>query len=147
MADNDNEDLIMDDLVEEYVETEEENLVDSEEESEDKDEIVESPSICEGFVQASSQTLVIIPDNERITSNVLTTFEATRLVAVRAQQLAINGSTMLKKKYSSPIDIAKQELFNRKIPLLVMRCIKVTPEGQKIVEIWNPREMGIPLLD
>lgn len=146
MADNDNEDLIMDDLVEEYVETEEENLVDSEEESEDKDEIVESPSICEGFVQASSQTLVIIPDNERITSNVLTTFEATRLVAVRAQQLAINGSTML-KKYSSPIDIAKQELFNRKIPLLVMRCIKVTPEGQKIVEIWNPREMGIPLLD
>ncbi|QED21641.1 C147L [African swine fever virus] len=97
MADNDNEDLIMDDLVEEYVETEEENLVDSEEESEDKDEIVESPSICEGFVQASSQTLVIIPDNERITSNVLTTFEATRLVAVRAQQLAINGSTMLKK--------------------------------------------------
>nr|pir DNA-directed RNA polymerase chain 6 homolog - African swine fever virus [African swine fever virus] len=69
----------------------------------------------------------------RITSNVLTTFEATRLVAVRAQQLAINGSTMLKKKYS-PIDIAKQELFNRKIPLLVMRCIKVTPEGQKIVE-------------
>ncbi len=147
MADNDNEDVIMDDLVEEYVETEEENFVDSEEESEDKDEIVESPSICEGFVQASSQTLVIIPDNERITSNVLTTFEATRLVAVRAQQLAINGSTMLKKKYSSPIDIAKQELFNRKIPLLVMRCIKVTPEGQKIVEIWNPREMGIPLLD
>ncbi|QXP49856.1 BA71V-C147L (g6L) [African swine fever virus] len=139
MADNDNEDSIMDDLVEEYVETEEENFVDSEEESEDKDEIVESPSICEGFVQ--------IPDNERITSNVLTTFEATRLVAVRAQQLAINGSTMLKKKYSSPIDIAKQELFNRKIPLLVMRCIKVTPDGQKIVEIWNPREMGIPLLD
>ncbi|AJL34083.1 BA71V-C147L (g6L) [African swine fever virus] len=147
MADNDNEDSIMDDLVEEYVETEEENFVDSEEESEDKDEIVESPSICEGFVQASSQTLVVIPDNERITSNVLTTFEATRLVAVRAQQLAINGSTMLKKKYSSPIDIAKQELFNRKIPLLVMRCIKVTPDGQKIVEIWNPREMGIPLLD
>ncbi|CAN10417.1 RNA polymerase subunit 6 [African swine fever virus OURT 88/3] len=147
MADNDNEDIIVDDLVEEYVETEEENFVDSEEESEDKDEIVESPSICEGFVQASSQTLVIIPDNERITSNVLTTSEATRLVAVRAQQLAINGSTMLKKKYSSPIDIAKQELFNRKIPLLVMRCIKVTPEGQKIVEIWNPREMGIPLLD
>ncbi|QRY19096.1 hypothetical protein [African swine fever virus] len=147
MADNDNEDSIMDDLVEEYVETEEENFVDSEEESEDKDEIVESPSICEGFVQASSQILVVIPDNERITSNVLTTFEATRLVAVRAQQLAINGSTMLKKKYSSPIDIAKQELFNRKIPLLVMRCIKVTPDGQKIVEIWNPREMGIPLLD
>ncbi|CBH29170.1 BA71V-C147L (g6L) [African swine fever virus E75] len=138
MADNDNEDIIMDDLVEEYVETEEENFVDSEEESEDKDEIVESPSICEGFVQASSQTLVIIPDNERITSNVLTTFEATRLVAVRAQQLAINGSTMLKKKYSSPIDIAKQELFNRKIPLLVMRCIKVTPKVKKLLKYGTP---------
>jgi len=106
----------------------------------------------------------IAPEEEHITSNAMTRYEAVRLISTRAAQLAINSKTFIKDgenmaarpsdsqtpnvenvALDDPIIIARAELFARRIPLKIQRVLMVG--GVPVIEEKNPRKMAIPPLD
>ena len=97
-----------------------------------------------------SRKIIIIPDEERVTTNVLQRAEAARLISIRAKQISEYSTNYLvnpqKGQLYDPQEIAKRELFERRIPLLLRRHVGRTPDGDIIVEQWNPREMTLPQL-
>ncbi|MBU2100017.1 DNA-directed RNA polymerase subunit omega [Candidatus Micrarchaeota archaeon] len=60
--------------------------------------------------------------------NDLTRFEKTRLVSARSFQLSLGAPPLVKAdKGESMLDVAKKELFEKKIPLAVIRTF---PSGE-----------------
>lgn len=100
--------------------------------------------------QASTESrrLIVVPPEERLTSNAMTLAEAARAIAIRAQQIAtypnvytdIGGLT-------DPKDIAQKELLDRRSPLCLRRAVGRTPANETIVEEWSVREMSYPSLN
>tara|TARA_Y100000310_G_C20218354_1_gene594601 strand:- start:116 stop:406 length:291 start_codon:yes stop_codon:yes gene_type:complete len=72
------------------------------------------------------------------TSNHLTKYEKTKIIGVRAQQIATGSPvfTDVPKGMISVIDIAKKELKERKIPFIIRR--KTSPDNY---EYWKLDEM------
>ena len=58
-----------------------------------------------------------------IAYNKLTKFEKANILGIRAQQLANGAKPLIKdtSNYTNVIDIAKQELIEKKIPLIIKR--------------------------
>ena len=85
---------------------------------------------------------IITPDDRRITSEIMTKFEYTRIVAERAKQIE-NGSMPFINigTESDPIKIAEQEIRKKQCPMQIKR--KIT---KNIIEIWRVNEM-IPPFD
>jgi DNA-directed RNA polymerase subunit K/omega len=92
----------------------------------------------------SSIIVTVVPDNERITSNVLQLPEAARVIAVRAAQIAkyptvfvdIGGET-------DCVALARKELLLRRCPLILRRILRCTAK-EMIIEKWAVREMTLP---
>ena len=59
----------------------------------------------------------------KITKPLLSKYEKAKLLSVRAQQLSEGATAMVIPKYDNVIDIAKQELKERKIPFLIRRYL------------------------
>ncbi len=79
-----------------------------------------------------SQTLKNVT-KEKITIPCLTKYEKTLLIGVRAQQLNMGAiPTVMVGNMKSTVKIAEKELFERKIPLMVRRCL---PNGE--CEDWK----------
>jgi hypothetical protein len=99
------------------------------------------------------RTVIIVADEDRITSDHLQRAERAGLIAIRAKQIANDGApeylndiVMQIKKNKINIssnDIAEAELMNRKCPLKVRREIGVNSRDELIVEEWNPNDMKI----
>lgn len=78
------------------------------------------------------------------TLNILTLDEKTRLIGVRAEQLATGAiplvklSSVTKNKYSPNIcfDIAEEELRQGVLPLMIGRPLRTTKDGQ-VMEYWS----------
>ncbi len=82
----------------------------------------------------------VVPPEERITSEIMTHAEYTRVVGERAKQIE-NGSTIfiVLKNDHDPIRIAEKEIKQKKCPLKITRYLT-----QNIKEEWNVNEMVIP---
>ncbi len=103
-----------------------------------------------------SRRVIIVRPEERVTSHVLQRAEAARLISIRAKQISDYPTSYVADYVAEagkgacplhdPKDIAKRELFQRRIPLLLRRQVGQTPGGDLIVEEWNPREMTLPPL-
>ena len=85
---------------------------------------------------------IIVPDNERMSSSIMTHAEYTRVVSERAQQIE-NGSPIFVyiEDESNPINIAKKEIDQKKCPLEIIRYMS---NDKKYKEIWMVKDMIVP---
>lgn len=114
----------------------------SDEEEIEQDEYRTVQSEC-----STSRNIIIVPPEERITSENMTQFEFARAIAIRASQIANNPKiyTDYDGLYDE-VSIAKKELLDRKSPLIIWRQVGVIPTtGERIIEKWNVREMVYPM--
>jgi DNA-directed RNA polymerase I, II, and III subunit RPABC2 len=82
----------------------------------------------------------VVPDNMRITSDIMTLFEFSEVVGIRTSQIekgshVFTDVTLL----HTPHEMAIKELFDRKSPLKIIRRISVLEQ-----EEWKCNDMGFP---
>lgn len=97
---------------------------------------------------AGTRRVIVVPDDERLSSNVMTLAEVTRAIALRAQQIATNPYIYTDAgDLDDAVSIARKELFDRRSPLVLERRMGRTPAGESIIEMWAVREMSYPPLN
>jgi len=84
--------------------------------------------------------IIIVPNNYRKTSEVITKFEFTDVVSNRAKQIE-NGSPVFVdiKDETDPILMAELEIRMKRCPISIRRLI-----SNNIAEIWDVNDMLIP---
>lgn len=125
-----------------YVESEDEDEIVSEEE--DDDEVIQIID-----TDKTHLTIKIVPEEEKITSEVISFPEMTEAIGIRASAIE-NGSKIFVDYggLDNPIDIANKEFFERKNPLILRRSVyKNEKLNEEIVEEWKIREMTFPIGD
>lgn len=84
----------------------------------------------------------IVPDDERVTSNIMTRYELCSLVSMRAQQISKNPTCFVDVTgLHDPSDMALREIYQNKCPFLLKRKV-----GHGVFELWNPNDMVKPQL-
>jgi DNA-directed RNA polymerase I, II, and III subunit RPABC2 len=87
-----------------------------------------------------SKIQFIIKSDDKITSNILTIYEMTELIGIRATQISQGAPVFVDIEYiSDPIEMAKKEIINNKCPLYIKRYI-----GLDRYELWDPNIMIKP---
>jgi len=87
-----------------------------------------------------SKIQYIIKSDDKITSNILTIYEMTELIGIRATQISQGAPVFVDIEYiSDPIEMAKKEIINNKCPLYIKRYI-----GLDRYELWDPNIMIKP---
>ena len=84
---------------------------------------------------------IIVPNDRRITSEIMTLAEHTRVISERAKQIE-NGSPIFISDIgneSNPIKIAEMEILKKQSPMLITRYL-----NKNIKEIYSVNEMVIP---
>jgi hypothetical protein len=149
----------LDDLDGEIEEDEEINIKnlsdnDSDVESVEDDEEEPAPKIVvkkvrtDPVIQNANKTvdIIVIPPDERITSDHLQLPEIARLISIRAAHIDAFGAGSLDVKgLTSSEAIARLEITDRIMPLMVRREIGVTENGSTMVELWDPNTMVHPI--
>jgi DNA-directed RNA polymerase subunit K/omega len=80
-----------------------------------------------------------IKEEERISDNIMTKYEYTRILSFRTKQITLGAKIMLKDvKHLTIPEIAKLELKNKMIPLKIKR-----PLPNNKYEIWKISELEI----
>lgn len=129
---------------EEYSYTDEETEVEEDEE-EEQATAVELPELePEMEDDESHNTVVVIANEDRISSDTVQYTETVEAIGIRASQIE-HGSPVFTdvSGLSDPIKMAEKEFFDRKSPLILER--KMGVKGSKIiVEHWKVREMKFP---
>lgn len=88
---------------------------------------------------AANQTEKQVEPNKRITTAYMTKYERARILGTRALQISMNAPIMVELKgQTDPLEIAKQELKERKIPLIIRRYL---PDNS--YEDWSINELII----
>jgi len=114
----------------------------------------EAPRARADPVTASANTatqVIIRPADQRVTDHRLQKSEASHIISVRAQQIARSATNYVAASpalalLTDPCEIAHRELIERRCPLLLRRHVGWGPNGEAIIEEWNPREMALPAL-
>ena len=117
------------------------------EEDEDEEEEIHEIEESENTPAISQAACYIyVPKEERISSNYMTQYEEARIISVRAAQIAQSGHQIFSKVcYDECTANATQELNEQRIPVLLYRVIeKDEKTNDKLVEVWDPKEMNRP---
>lgn len=87
------------------------------------------------------ETVYIVNKNDRITSNIMTRFEWSEIIGIRACHIQ-NGGPIYTEigLLKDPYMIAIKELQDRKCPLKIIRKV-----GYNSEEHWSCNEMGFPV--
>lgn len=132
-------DIITDDEDEELGEESEDDMEDSSsianEIADTETMIVDKNCLYKYVNNEKEKQLVIeyVTGDNRITKPFMTKYERVKLLGVRTQQIASGAKPMLKNtKDLSPIEIAKLELENKVIPLIIHR-----PMSNNKIEVWK----------
>lgn len=84
----------------------------------------------------------IVPKEERITTDVISRYEYTEVISIRAKHIENGGMIYTDiKNETNPIKMAEMEIHDRKCPLTIIRYI-----NYKTIELWEVNELIIPLL-
>ena len=118
------------------------------------DTVVEAPRARADPITAGANTatrVIVRPADQRVTDHRLQKSEASHIISVRAQQIARSATNYVAASpalalLTDPCEIAHRELIERRCPLLLRRQVGWGPNGEVIVEEWNPREMALPAL-
>lgn len=140
MSDSEEYDPAVDFDADEEGEEEEEGVVAVESDDEDEGEIATGG---ERPVETIREVIVVAPHRRR-TPNIISSFEMTELISIRATQISQFNNCMVDTNYDCPIKQAKLELMMRKSPLKIIRDV-----GERIVdgvlrphvEHWYPNTM------
>lgn len=90
--------------------------------------------------------IIVIPESERITSDVIQSQEIVEAIGIRASQIE-GGSPVFTdvSGIQDPISMAHKEFNDRKNPLILERIIAECPSEHTFhVEHWKVREMAFP---
>jgi DNA-directed RNA polymerase subunit K/omega len=128
------------------VEERDEEAGEEEQEAEPEDDEEAEPEDEEPVAEYSKDIIIV---KEKLTSQILTKFEITELVSIRAAQIERKNDCMVDiSGLTDPILMARRELMMRMSPLLLRRYLgdrTVTVDGKKILqsyyEVWNPNTM------
>jgi DNA-directed RNA polymerase I, II, and III subunit RPABC2 len=109
---------------------------------EEKDEVHESVNELQSkiIVEDYREILEKIHNNtKKRTLPFITKYEKTRIIGIRAQQLATGSIPLVSVKgFTNTVDIALEELKQKKIPFIIKR---VLPDG--VMEFWTIDELMI----
>jgi len=142
------------------VEEEAEEAEDEEEETEEVKEEVEEGKIDPNYPQPirtrnvnflkqhnTTRKIIIVPDIDRITTNVIQKYELAKILGMRAKQIAknpVNIFVEIDANDINPVEIAKKELKLHRCPFLLRREVGVTDKGELICEQFDVNEMALP---
>lgn len=121
-------------------------------ESEGEEEDRPRPATRADAVLRAANTPVTVrevPAGHRATSDALTCFEAAAILAARAAQIERGGAVFIDIPEGGALTaerIALLELQQRRTPLLVSRVVGVSENGDRVVELVNPRTAALPPL-
>ncbi|KAI1730800.1 RNA polymerase rpb6 domain-containing protein [Ditylenchus destructor] len=88
-----------------------------------------------GFVEPGEKTAT----TDRVTTPFMTKYERARILGTRALQIAMGAPVMVELEgESDPLEIARKELKDRKIPIVIRRYL---PDGS--FEDWGVDELQI----
>lgn len=90
--------------------------------------------------------IVIMPPEKRITPSIMSRYEQTECISIRAVQIEKNGKCFVKTSANTPTEMAEQELLMRKTPLRIRRFLGHKNYNGKLYEVyedWNPNEMQL----
>jgi 16S rRNA G966 N2-methylase RsmD/DNA-directed RNA polymerase subunit K/omega len=145
------EEISDDTSVEELLSYDEDEFAASESEEEEEeeenfsdDEIVAQSDEPKASSVAQHVYVTVVPEGDRVTSNLITKHEMTEAIGIRAAQIE-NGSPVFTNVagYSNPIDMARKEFYDRRSPLILVRAVE-EKENRKVVEKWRVNEMAYP---
>lgn len=111
------------------------------------EEVIDEPEEDLKTTSSSSCITIYVRPENRITSNVMSLFEMTEYVSIRALQIErYNNCFVDTTGLDNPIDMAKRELMMRKCPLrinreMIRRVNPTTGCTEIICEEWLPAEM------
>jgi len=94
-----------------------------------------------------SKEIIVVKDENKITSHILNNFEMTEIVSIRATQIKNHNNCMVPvDDLDDPVKMAKRELMMRKTPLKLKRNVgyRYVPAKDAYMmhcEVWNPRDM------
>ncbi len=78
--------------------------------------------------------------------NEFTRFEVSRIVSSRALQISLGAPKLVDTKHSDPVEIAKDEFKQKKIPITIRRELpskeKIAINSKKAIENWLKRNNG-----
>lgn len=112
---------------------------DSEDYDSDKEDYEYEDQQEEDFPEAET-TEIMVNDEDRTTSDVLSKYEIIELISIRATQISKGNRVFTDiTGLRDPISMAKKEIYDNQCPLLVKRHI-----GNNMYEVWNPNEMSKP---
>lgn len=87
-----------------------------------------------------SQDIIILHEEHRRTSDVMTIFEYTNIISQRALQINAGGPCYTNvDDLTNPLEMATKELQDKKCPLNIQRSIT-----DKIYEQWSANELSLP---
>ena len=145
------------DILDEDIEKEEERDEEEDEEPADDDEDMSEyfesaiiPAHDEKDTKPFLSTIEEIKDQNsknRRTLPILSKYEKAKIIGIRAQQISMGSYIYLDtiKAYNNPLDIAKEELRQKRTPLLVRRTI-IGKKGT-VNEDWRVEELIDPFED
>jgi len=140
----DNEDIDIDiDMDIEDVEDEDEE---DEREDEDEDDDDEDKDDTEDTSYMSKFRYIVIKNEDRRTSNMISLFELVNVIGTRAQMIDSSTSEMIYvplEGLKNTIEIAEAEIKLGKCPLSIERIVYQDPYVTK-VELWKVNELVIP---
>ncbi len=104
------------------------------------------PTATDRLEDARGKNIYVAPREEWITSDLLSEYETTELVSIRASQIERDPSTAMCDigDLDDCIEIARRELLERKCPLIIRRVVGtmiLNGEVYTRVEDRDPREM------
>jgi len=134
-------------------ESEDSSLEDSDEPEEEEifvkppgvvDEGLEDELDLKSVSNFNKEIIVVKPENRR-TSHILSKFEMTEIISIRATQISQHSNCMVDiTGLDDPIKMAQAELMSRRCPLILRRHVgdlKVRGEIQSYYEYFSPNEM------
>lgn len=93
------------------------------------------------FKPVVRKNIVLMHPDNRVTSNVMTRFEYTEVVGIRARQIEKGGTCFTDTAgITDPLEKAKKEIMDKRCPLSVKRALV---QDQKY-ELWHVNEMSLP---
>jgi len=89
---------------------------------------------------AGDKEEIIVKEEDRITSDVLSKYEIVELISIRSTQISKGDMPFTDVSgLRDPISMAKKEIYDNRCPLLVKRHI-----GNNMYEYWDPNNMSKP---
>lgn len=101
------------------------------------------------YTVENTAVLMIVPNDDRRCSNMMTRYEVTEIINIRSRQIAKYANCLVDTSgVSDPIMQAWMELYARRTPLIIRRVLGERKSAlgtyQQYAELWRPCEMTIP---